>query len=669
MNLSSSLDMWCFHIHKIETSSFHFKYDESCIYNFKHGKNTSDAYKRLKNELNNLELTKENMNAYLFQLFCKIPPTELGKISLTLMSRMMITRRLISVDATDDHVRRFNKIIDLVLEDQMKQYENMSTLSDSIEFNEQSQPIDMQDFDQFFRFLKRNLDKRFSSVTTMLDNRFDSRLESFIKETKENLKLNNEIESLFKIDCQSQLSFGDLTKKDSNDLYEMIRIRIVKILICKNEMKKLKLHTKQKTTPKQLFYSNFPYPFVKNDKKFIAAYDRLIGKAQIDIMDFIINYLDKECKLVLEKEIEELKAALRVLNFTEDDIYDTISLMYDNEAKNLKENFEKSLAKAAKIKNQTYSDMLKLKLKSKTSSDLVEALELSSDDEAPHEFKISINKKSSKVDKMSNQDTDLKLSSIIKIKNRQTRNTKQSGKKERPNRCQSSKSKSMNLKRNNATRVNEFNRNFRKYNSVSAKSFNFRSVSRTSGRTKTPPKSDRTSIVREFNRQVSALNENHLKAKNATLKPLNPSLLTINYSINDLIDNAINKRLNNPLKQNSLPKIKTTLSLDELANENFDNLVMSDTVLPLNEPSKFAHSPEYKEIVSKVMMLKNLTRSKSKCLNNNNNNYNKLLFNNNNESNSDLNRNEIIKVSIRGKSAPQCTPQTSPHQPDDSQFY
>ena len=545
-------------------------------------------------------------------------------------------------------------------------------MSDPNEFNEPSQPMDMQDFDQFFRFLKRNLDKRFSSVTTMLDSRFDSRLESFIKETKENLKLDNEIENLFKIDSKSQLSFGDLTKKDSNDLYEMIRCRIVKILICKNEIKKLKLHTKQRTTPKQLFYSNFPYPFVKNDKKFIAAYDRLISKAQLDIMDFIINYLDKECKLVLEKEIEELKAALRVLNFTEDDIYDTISLMYDNEAKSLKEIFDRSLTKAAKIKNQTFSELLKLKLKSKTSSDLVEALELSSDDEAPPEFKISINKKSAKVDKMSNQDSEInKLSSIIKIKNR-PRNTKQSAKKDRPNRCQSSKSKT-NLKGNNATRTNEFNRNFRKYNSVSAKSYHFRSVSRTSGRTKTPPKSDRTSIVREFNRQVSALNENNLKAKNAALKPLNPSLLTINYSINDLIENAINKRLSNPLKQNSLPKIKKTLSLDELcndekANENFDNLVLSDTVLPLNEPSKFAHSPEYKEIVSKVMMLKNLTRSKSKCLiSTNENSYNNLLFNN--ETNSDLDRNEVIKVSIRGKSAPQCTPLTSPHQAGDSEFY
>lgn len=151
---------------------------------------------------------------------------------------------------------------------------------------------------------------------------------------------------------------------NTQSLIEMIQTRVKKILICQNEINLLNQHAKQGTIPKSFSHSNFPVPFLIDDRKFIAEYDRMISEWQIGLCSFVLNYLENDCKQVLEKEIDELQQAIKSRS-SYDEISHQVLDMYDSETKLLKSEFDKAFTLATKTKKNAYIDIFKNDLKIK----------------------------------------------------------------------------------------------------------------------------------------------------------------------------------------------------------------------------------------------------------------------------------------------------------------
>lgn len=149
-------------------------------------------------------------------------------------------------------------------------------------------------------------------------------------------------------------------------LYNMIRYRAKKILICQHEMKLLKIHIKQNTTPIKLSHTNFPYPFLIDDMKFTVAYDKLVSKTQVEIMEFVIKYLETQCVQMLESEIDETVGAIRcTTGMNDDEISQQIFEIYEVETQKLKDQFTKDLSKASRMRKTVFEDLLKKKIRNR----------------------------------------------------------------------------------------------------------------------------------------------------------------------------------------------------------------------------------------------------------------------------------------------------------------
>ena len=73
----------------------------------------------------------------------------------------------------------------------------------------------------------------------------------------------------------------------------------------------LRLHIKKGSTPKSLFFGNFPAPFFKDDEHFIESHNKIIEKAQQAMMDLIIETQEKKIDLI-DEELKRIKEELRL---------------------------------------------------------------------------------------------------------------------------------------------------------------------------------------------------------------------------------------------------------------------------------------------------------------------------------------------------------------------
>lgn len=135
--------------------------------------------------------------------------------------------------------------------------------------------------------------------------------------------------------------------------------------------------------------------------------------------------------------------------------------------------------------------------------------------------------------------------------------------------------------------------------------------------------------------------------------------------INRLIKSVVrNNKLINPFaaKKKTLPQLKKPHSSLEsmndikMADQEYNSeaeivveppaVVIKSNLVSLNEPFNFSHSTEYKEIVSKVMTLKNFAKNNRPKVPKGSETYNNLLFNNDaNKSSSN-----VMKIAINDKS-------------------
>ena len=118
--LEKALDIWCADIYHV-WQTLKINYDDNSIYGFKTNEGTVGAYQILKSALENLELTRQNMNSYIVQLFCASEPNRLGKASLYQLTKMVSSRRLINIDASDEIISKLSKVLELAVVQEYKQ--------------------------------------------------------------------------------------------------------------------------------------------------------------------------------------------------------------------------------------------------------------------------------------------------------------------------------------------------------------------------------------------------------------------------------------------------------------------------------------------------------------------------------------------------------------------
>lgn len=63
------------------------------------------------------------------------------------------------------------------------------------------------------------------------------------------------------------------------------------------QLNSYKSHIEKKTTPKQLFYHNFPPPYLQHDDEFVKDYNHIISKTQVEIMQLCMNRLQHQIDL------------------------------------------------------------------------------------------------------------------------------------------------------------------------------------------------------------------------------------------------------------------------------------------------------------------------------------------------------------------------------------
>lgn len=138
----------------------------------------------------------------------------------------------------------------------------------------------------------------------------------------------------------SKFEFKKNTEDTVNNCEFIIEKNYTKFLRSENNIKIMKSHKDNKTAPKAMDFKYFPDPWLKHEPDYVKGYNDLIKKFQIQLMDYIITYLESK-KLVFNTEIETQKDTL-TLN-TKD---------VDKKLKEIKTKCDKKLEKEYKISDQ-----------------------------------------------------------------------------------------------------------------------------------------------------------------------------------------------------------------------------------------------------------------------------------------------------------------------------
>lgn len=89
--------------------------------------------------------------------------------------------------------------------------------------------------------------------------------------------------------------------KNYEECREFISSLFNKSLRYKNHVLIANRHLKEGTTPKMLFYRNYPQPFLSDDAEFINSYNNLVKDIQIKTLNLNIEFLQKRINTIDEK--------------------------------------------------------------------------------------------------------------------------------------------------------------------------------------------------------------------------------------------------------------------------------------------------------------------------------------------------------------------------------
>lgn len=122
-----------------------------------------------------------------------------------------------------------------------------------------------------------------------------------------------------------------------------------------NHINIMKIHATRKTTPKSLFYNQFPLPFLKDDAVFIEAYNKIIAETQTKTMNLIKTTFETRVEN-LDKELDKIKEDFGTnAEFVDLDLNKIFEECKRLEEKNLSGYIKKSKYKAERCVNFKYS--------------------------------------------------------------------------------------------------------------------------------------------------------------------------------------------------------------------------------------------------------------------------------------------------------------------------
>ncbi|CAF0968752.1 unnamed protein product [Brachionus calyciflorus] len=136
-----------------------------------------------------------------------------------------------------------------------------------------------------------------------------------------------------------------LTSERIEQFGSKIKYLFNKKLRYENDVKVLRFHLENNTAPKQLFYQNYPIPFLKHNEKFVSDYNKIIRNTQVATMNLIIEHIEYDIN-VLENDLKYYKRNL-VGCVKDVDVF--VQNIHDRESEFLKDEFLKSDAKCKRI--------------------------------------------------------------------------------------------------------------------------------------------------------------------------------------------------------------------------------------------------------------------------------------------------------------------------------
>jgi len=163
-------------------------------------------------------------------------------------------------------------------------------------------PLDSTQKDQLtlihYKFMSK-FSNNGNHIETFLGNHVDSHLNA---RNDQSASFNNNVSSNSNSSQNRLLNVINSNKKD----FKFIRKKLNKMLRYENHIEIFKIHKGRKTTPKSLFFENFPRPFFPDDVEFVEKHNNLILNFQNESMTMITETLEKRVSNVID-DINEFK--------------------------------------------------------------------------------------------------------------------------------------------------------------------------------------------------------------------------------------------------------------------------------------------------------------------------------------------------------------------------
>lgn len=162
---------------------------------------------------------------------------------------------------------------------------------------------------------------------------------------EENSLLSQLIDAINNLSKQSQDNNEVNTiHKIPHEYIKKVKIIYQRILRKQNHIAINKFHLEQGTTPSQLFFKNFPIPFLSHNENAVNDHNEIIREAQKKIMNSNIKHLQDSINS-LENNLQSIKNELNSNNFNTSKFFGEIK---DEVEKDLKKEFDRAHEKATR---------------------------------------------------------------------------------------------------------------------------------------------------------------------------------------------------------------------------------------------------------------------------------------------------------------------------------
>ena len=205
-------------------------------------------------------------------------------------------------------------------------------------------PLDSTQKDQLtlihYKFMSK-FSNNGNHIQTFLSSHVDSHLNTRFDTSS---SFNNNVSSNSNSSQNRLLNIINNNKLD----FKFIRKKLNKILRYENHIEIFKIHKDRETTPKSLFFENFPQPFFHDDEEFVEKHNNLIINFQNECMKLITETLLKRVSNVTD-DINQFKTEFEELpKYSEfkNNFEDLKKIIYESEENQLLDIFVRNKQRA-----------------------------------------------------------------------------------------------------------------------------------------------------------------------------------------------------------------------------------------------------------------------------------------------------------------------------------